>query len=78
MLNTVKEAAKKLSISQSLVYLLLQRGALGCHKIGTGRGVYRISDTQIEVYLEGSRQDAGQRQSRAAGDLRPRHGRTSA
>ena len=48
---TVKEAAKRLEISPSLVYLLISQGRLACVRHGLGRGVIRISEEQLHAYL---------------------------
>jgi excisionase family DNA binding protein len=65
----VKSAAKRLGVSKSLCYLLIERGLLGCYRIGTGRrGVLRVSELQIESYLESRRQDAVPRSSPAASE----------
>jgi excisionase family DNA binding protein len=48
---TVKEAAKRLEISPSLVYLLISEGKLRCVRHGIGRGVIRITEEQLEQYI---------------------------
>jgi excisionase family DNA binding protein len=65
----VKSAAKRLGVSKSLCYLLIERGLLGCYRIGTGRrGILRVTEAQIEAYLETRRQDAVHQPLPAAGD----------
>jgi excisionase family DNA binding protein len=48
-LLTVKETAKALSISPSLVYRLVSEGALRCYRIG--RGALRFRQEDVEGYL---------------------------
>ena len=51
---TIREAAKRLEVSQALVYSLVASGKLRSHRIGNGRGVLRISEEQILAYLMGT------------------------
>lgn len=51
MLLTVREAARRLNLSPSTVYELINRGKLMCHRVGCGRGVLRISEDDLESYL---------------------------
>ena len=48
---TVREVAKRLEISPSLVYLLVQEGKLRCTRHGMGRGTLRIDEEQLAEYL---------------------------
>jgi excisionase family DNA binding protein len=48
---TVREVARKLEISVSLVYRLIESGKLGCTRHGLGRGVIRVSEAQLTDYL---------------------------
>jgi excisionase family DNA binding protein len=65
---TIKEAARRLGVSRSLAYVLIEKGLLSCHRIGTGpRGILRITEAQLEAYLESTRQDAMHRESAAPG-----------
>jgi excisionase family DNA binding protein len=48
----VKEAASRLEISPSLVYLLISEGKLRATRHGIGRGTLRISEDQLAAYLE--------------------------
>jgi excisionase family DNA binding protein len=48
---TVREAARRLEISVSLVYRLIESGKLRCTRHGLGRGVIRVSDNQLADYL---------------------------
>jgi excisionase family DNA binding protein len=48
---TVREVAKTLEISVSLSYRLIESGKLGCTRHGLGRGVIRVSESQLADYL---------------------------
>lgn len=50
-MNTVKETANRLRVSESTIYALIRSGQLRSHRVGLGRGVIRISDAAIEEYL---------------------------
>ena len=50
-LMTVKEVARRLRVSASLVYQLVDSGKLGCHRIGNGRGAIRIRPEDVDEYL---------------------------
>ena len=51
LLLTVASVAKRLSVSSSLIYQLIESGKLGHHRIGTGRGTIRVSEADLESYL---------------------------
>ncbi len=51
---TVREAAIRLSVSESTVYALVRNGLLRCVRNGLGRGTVRISAEQLQQYLEGA------------------------
>ena len=55
MFLTVPETADKLKVSKSCVYQLVETGQLSCHRIGTGRGAIRISETDLQEYLTSCR-----------------------
>jgi excisionase family DNA binding protein len=48
----VKEAAKRLEVSPSLVYALASAGRLRHYRIGNGRGAIRIPDDAIGEFLK--------------------------
>ncbi len=50
-LMTVKKVARRLRVSASLVYQLVDSGRLGCHRIGNGRGAIRIRPKDVDEYL---------------------------
>jgi len=50
-LLTVREVAGILRVSASLVYQLVERGKLACHRIGNRNGAIRISAADVEEYL---------------------------
>ena len=54
-LLTVKEAAKWLNVSPSLIYQLVEKGKLPHHRVGLGRGAIRISVSDITEFLKKSR-----------------------
>lgn len=54
----VKEAAARLEVCASTVYQLIESGVLGHYRIGTGRGVVRITEDHIAEYLARSEQVA--------------------
>ena len=56
-LMTVKEVARRLRVSASLVYQLIDSGRLGCHRIGNGRGAIRIRREDMDEYLNQCRHD---------------------
>jgi excisionase family DNA binding protein len=51
---TVKQVAARLEVSTATVYSLVGCGKLACYRIGTGRGVVRISEEQLSAYLVGA------------------------
>ncbi len=53
---TVDEVAKKLEISVSLAYRLVESGKLRCCRHGLGRGVIRVSEDQLAEYLSSAEQ----------------------
>lgn len=55
MLITVKQAAKMLTVSPSLVYALVADGTLPAVRMGTGRGTIRLEDEDVRRYLEANR-----------------------
>ena len=52
MLMTVKEVQQKLNVSRALVYRLVERGELACHRIGKS---IRISQEDLETFLRQSK-----------------------
>lgn len=51
---TVREVAKRLEVSTSLAYRLIESGKLPCSRHGLGRGVIRVSEEQLAEYLAGA------------------------
>ena len=49
---TVNQAAAKREVEASTIYDLCRHGLLGHARIGVGRGVIRISQADIDDYLE--------------------------
>ena len=56
-LLTAKEVARRLRVSTSLIYQLIESGRLGCHRIGNGRGAIRIPPEDVANYLQSCRED---------------------
>jgi len=51
VLLTVKEVARRLRVSASLVYQLVDPGKLACHRIGNRRGAIQIRPEDVDTYL---------------------------
>lgn len=54
-LLTIEQAAEQLQVSRSILYSLIDRGKLACHRVGIGRGTIRIAPSDLEAYLESCR-----------------------
>jgi excisionase family DNA binding protein len=52
MFLTVRQVAERLSVSRATVYGLVSSGALVCSRIGVGRGTIRISENELERFIE--------------------------
>jgi excisionase family DNA binding protein len=48
----VSQIAERLNCSNSTVYALVEGKKLGCHRIGNGRGAIRVSEDDLQTYLE--------------------------
>lgn len=57
---SVKQVADRLAVSAAVVYRLIDSGQLEAHRIGLKRGTLRISEQQIEAYLEKSKVNLSQ------------------
>ena len=55
-LLSVNEVANRISVSGSMVYALIEKGMLKCHRIGR---CIRVSESQIADYLESCEVDSG-------------------
>ncbi len=51
----VREAAKRLEVSASIVYGLCAQGRLPHVRVGLGRGTIRISEDDVRSFLESCR-----------------------
>lgn len=51
----VREAAKRLEVSVTLIYELCHAGKLPHARIGLGRGTIRIAESDVEAYLRSAR-----------------------
>ena len=52
----VAEVANRLRVSPGMVYKLIKRGDLGCHRIGT---TIRIAESQLGEYLDRTCEENG-------------------
>ena len=52
---TVKEVASRLNMSASSVYALVECGHLAFYRLGKRRGAIRISDEDLDSFLQGCR-----------------------
>ncbi len=55
---TVKQVAAQLNIAPQSVYQLIQTGKIPVHRFGNGRGTIRISQGDLDQYIESCRQVA--------------------
>lgn len=57
---TVKQAAERLEVSQSLVYKLIEENRLGCVRIGRKgrRGKIIVRESDIQAFLRECEQEA--------------------
>ncbi|MCA9034543.1 MAG: helix-turn-helix domain-containing protein [Planctomycetaceae bacterium] len=69
-LLTVAEVAEWLSVSNSLVYQIVDSGKLPVYRIGNGRGAIRFRPDDIEDYLASCRSE--KTVSQPSQKLRPR------
>jgi len=54
-MHTVKQVAQKLNITAQSVYQLIQTGKLPIHRFGKGRGTIRISQEDLDQFIESCR-----------------------
>lgn len=54
-LLTVAQVAGLLGVSTASVYAMVEAGRLACHRIGLGRGTIRISEADLEDFLDACR-----------------------
>ncbi len=50
----VSQVASRLNCSASTVYALVEGKKLGCHRIGNGRGAIRVSEDDLQTFLDGN------------------------
>ena len=48
----VREAAAKINASPSFVYSAISDGRLRCYRIGKGQGGIRVSEEQLQAFLQ--------------------------
>ena len=56
-LLTIKQVATRLKMDYSHIYRMIRAGVLPCIKVGIGRGVIRVKESDLEAYIEGKRSD---------------------
>ena len=49
---TIPEVATRLRIAVSTVYALVETGKLGAFRLGPHEGAIRVSDDQLQAYLD--------------------------
>jgi len=62
---TVIQVAERLQVSKQTVYTLIQNGRLATHRIGAGRGAIRVSEADLDIYLQSTRQVNAEPQPRS-------------
>ena len=50
-----EDVAERLNISRSLVYDLIEKRKLPCHRIGLGRGAIRVAEDDVIEFLRSNR-----------------------
>ena len=58
ILYSPKEVAKILNVSYRMVLDLISLGEIEAFRIGSGKGVFRISEREVNHYLESNKVDA--------------------
>ena len=53
----VREAAKRLGVSTSIAYGICAQGRLPHVRVGLGRGTIRISEDDLQAFMESCRAD---------------------
>ena len=61
-LLTPKEVADRLRVSRATVYNLCECGKLASYRIGVGRGALRISEADLDAFIESCRDTSRSRQ----------------
>ncbi len=54
-LITIKEAARRLTVSRGLVYALVRAGKIRRERHGTGRGTINIEEAALDEYRRAAR-----------------------
>ena len=71
-LMKVSQIAERLNCSSSTVYALVEGKKLGCHRIGNGRGAIRVSECDLQTFLESNHVAPPGRNGEAIPPPRPR------
>ena len=69
---TVIQVAERLQVSKQTVYVLIQNGRLATHRIGSGRGAIRVSEDDLDIYIQSTRQLNAEKQPRMSSVSRPK------
>ena len=64
MLLTVKQVAERLVVSNAIIYRLIDSGKLAAHRIGMGRGTLRVTEEQLNQFLDENKVQQRQRPER--------------
>jgi excisionase family DNA binding protein len=56
-LLNVRQVAKRLAIDYPNIYRMIKAGVLPCVRIGIGRGVIRVKESDLEAYIERKRNE---------------------
>jgi excisionase family DNA binding protein len=72
MLN-VREVAERLRVSATCVYQLIEQGRMACHRIGIGRGAIRVSEDDLEEFIDGCREKRNEGAKLPPHSVRLRH-----
>ncbi len=54
-LLTIKQVANRLKMDYSHIYRMIRAGVLPSIKVGIGRGVIRVKESDFEAYIERER-----------------------
>jgi excisionase family DNA binding protein len=56
-LLTVNQVARKLGFLPRQIYMIIKKGDIPCVRIGLGRGVIRVKESDLEAYIERKKSD---------------------
>ena len=67
---TVSDVAKRLNVSNALVYQLVAQGRLPCYRIGLRRGAIRFAESDVEAYLDSCRIESAEQTPHSRSSVR--------